>query len=205
MLAQYDIHYLDVGTSGGIWGRKHGYSLAVGGDGDVVQQVKPILESLAPSPQKGWGHVGPSGAGHFVKMVHNGIEYGMMQALAEGFSILKRKTEFEFDLKEISRIWEDGSVVRSWLLELTGAALEENPRLTGIAPHVEDSGEGRWAVFEAVDLDLAAPVITAALQERLRSRDSESFTDRLLAAMRNRFGGHALVSTPGEDWPMKQG
>jgi 6-phosphogluconate dehydrogenase len=186
------VSYLDVGTSGGVWGLKEGYSLMIGGDSDAVERLRPVFETLAPAPDRGWGRVGPSGAGHFVKMVHNGIEYGMMQAYAEGFSILQHKDEFQLDLTEIGEIWRHGSVVRSWLLDLITAALGENSNLAGIAPYVADSGEGRWTVAEAIDLDVPAPVITLALLERLRSRDKDSFTDRLLAAMRQQFGGHAV-------------
>ena len=186
------LHLLDCGTSGGVWGLREGYSLMIGGPKDVVERHRPIFKALAPGSDRGFGHVGPSGAGHFVKMVHNGIEYGMMQAFAEGFGILKKKTDLEFDVHQIARIWQHGSVVRSWLLDLTADALETNPDLEGIAPYVSDSGEGRWTVAEAIDLDVPAPVITMSLLTRLRSRDSEAYYDRLLAAMRNQFGGHAI-------------
>ncbi|MFQ5795437.1 MAG: phosphogluconate dehydrogenase (NAD(+)-dependent, decarboxylating) [Candidatus Bipolaricaulia bacterium] len=192
MLKENGFQFVDVGTSGGIWGLTEGYSMMVGGDQVVVERLRPIFETLAPGPDKGWGHVGPSGAGHFVKMVHNGIEYGMMQAYAEGFSIMKHKAEFELDLRQIAEVWQFGSVVRSWLLDLTAAALAENPDLSGIAPYVADSGEGRWTVSEAIDLDVPAPVISLALLQRLRSRDTQSFADKLLAAMRNQFGGHEI-------------
>jgi 6-phosphogluconate dehydrogenase len=191
-VAAKGIHYLDVGTSGGIWGLKEGYSLMVGGDAAVAERLRPIFAALAPAPDQGWGHVGPSGAGHFVKMVHNGIEYGLMQAYAEGFSILKHKTPLGLDLHQVAQIWRTGSVVRSWLLDLTADALAKDPGLAGIAPWVADSGEGRWTVQEAIDLDVPAPIITQALIERLRSRDGEAFADRLLAALRNEFGGHAV-------------
>jgi 6-phosphogluconate dehydrogenase len=184
--------FVDVGTSGGIWGLKEGYSMMVGGDKPAVERLRPLLETLAPSKDEGWGHVGPAGAGHFVKMVHNGIEYGMMQAYAEGFAILKKKSEFGLDVHQISEIWRKGSVVRSWLLDLTSLALKENPEMAGIAPYVSDSGEGRWTVAEAIDLDVPAPVITLSLLQRLTSRDSDSYSDKLLAAMRNQFGGHAI-------------
>ena len=184
--------FVDVGTSGGIWGLKEGYSMMVGGDKPAVERLRPLLETLAPSKDEGWGHVGPAGAGHFVKMVHNGIEYGMMQAYAEGLAILKKKSEFGLDLHQISEIWRKGSVVRSWLLDLTSLALKENPEMAGIAPYVSDSGEGRWTVAEAIDLDVPAPVITLSLLQRLTSRDSDSYSDKLLAAMRNQFGGHAI-------------
>lgn len=186
------IHYVDCGTSGGIWGLAEGYSLMIGGDQTAVERLRPIFETLAPDAGHGWGHVGPSGAGHFTKMIHNGIEYGLMQAYAEGFSILQHKQVFGLDLHRIAEIWRHGSVVRSWLLDLTAIALERNPAMTGIAPHVDDSGEGRWAAKEAIDLDVSAPVITLSLLERLRSRDADSYSDKLLAAMRQQFGGHAI-------------
>ena len=184
--------FVDVGTSGGIWGLKEGYSMMVGGDKATVEYLRPLLETLAPAKDQGWGHVGPSGAGHFVKMVHNGIEYGMMQAYAEGFAILKKKNEFSLDMHQVSEIWRTGSVVRSWLLDLLSLALKDNPEMAGIAPYVSDSGEGRWTVAEAVDLDVPAPVITLSLLQRLTSRDTDSYSDKLLAAMRNQFGGHAV-------------
>src|SRR5579862_5706121 len=187
--------FVDVGTSGGIWGLKEGYSMMVGGDKPTVDYLRPLLETLAPGKDLGWGHVGPSGAGHFVKMVHNGIEYGMMQAYAEGFAILKKKNEFALDMHQVSEIWRTGSVVRSWLLDLLSIALKENAEMSGIAPYVSDSGEGRWTVAEAIDLDVPAPVITLSLLQRLTSRDSDSYSDKLLAAMRNQFGGHAIKAT----------
>ena len=192
LLEPKGIDFLDCGTSGGIWGLEEGYSLMIGGKPEVVEKLRPIFETLAPAADKGWGHVGPHGAGHFVKMVHNGIEYGMMQAFAEGFSILKAKEEFGFDLAQISHIWQDGSVVRSWLLDLAARALDEDGKLAGIKPWVADSGEGRWTVFESIDLDVPAPVITLALQMRFVSRDEENFSARMLAALRNQFGGHAI-------------
>jgi len=184
--------FVDVGTSGGIWGITEGYSLMIGGDEDVVESLRPIFETLAPSADTGWGRVGPSGAGHFVKMVHNGIEYGVMQAYAEGFSIMKAKTPLGLDLEQISQIWRFGSVVRSWLLDLTADALKKNPTLEGLEAYVPDSGEGRWTVFEAIDLNVSAPVITESLIRRLRSREENNFTDRMLSVMRNEFGGHAV-------------
>jgi 6-phosphogluconate dehydrogenase len=192
MLTEHSIHYVDVGTSGGIWGLTEGYSMMVGGAREPVARLRPIFETLAPGPDKGWGHVGPNGAGHFVKMVHNGIEYGMMQALAEGFTILKRKKELDLKIDQIAEIWRYGSVVRSWLLDLTARALKDDQELSDVVPYVADSGEGRWTVFEAVDLDTAAPVITLALMQRLRSRDTTAFADRLLALMREQFGGHEV-------------
>jgi 6-phosphogluconate dehydrogenase len=191
-LGEGGIHFVDCGTSGGVWGLAEGYSMMVGGDAQVVDRLRPIFEVLAPGKDKGWGHVGPVGSGHFVKMVHNGIEYGLMQAYAEGFSILKHKQEFELDLQQIAEIWRYGSVVRSWLLDLTADALKKDPDMKDIAPYVSDSGEGRWTVAEAIDLDVPAPIITASLIERLRSRDTDSFSDKLLSAMRNQFGGHAM-------------
>jgi len=194
LYAEHGLGYVDCGTSGGIWGLKEGYSMMVGGDAKTVEALRPIFETLAPAADQGWGRVGPVGSGHFTKMVHNGIEYGLMQAYAEGFSILGHKKEFGLDLHQIGEIWRYGSVVRSWLLDLTTDALGKNPGMDGIAPYVVDSGEGRWTVDEAIDLDVPAPIITASLIERLRSRDTDSFSDKLLAAMRNEFGGHAIKS-----------
>jgi 6-phosphogluconate dehydrogenase len=192
MVAQRKIQYVDSGTSGGVWGLAEGYSLMIGGDEAVVERLRPIFETLAPAKDQGWGRVGPVGSGHYTKMVHNGIEYGMMQAYAEGFSILQHKEEFKLDLHQIAEIWRYGSVVRSWLLDLTAIALDKNPTLAGIAPYVADSGEGRWTVADAIELGVSAPIITLSLLERLRSRDNDSFTDKLLAAMRNQFGGHEI-------------
>jgi len=194
MLRATGIDYVDVGTSGGIWGLKEGFSLMVGGDKVVVERLRPIFEALAPAPDRGWGHVGPNGAGHFVKMVHNGIEYGLMQAYAEGFEIMRAKKEFGLDLHAVADIWRHGSVVRSWLLDLTAAALEADPTLSAIKGYVEDSGEGRWTILEAIDHDVPAPVITLSLIQRFVSRQDESFAAQLLAAMRNQFGGHAIKS-----------
>lgn len=191
-LAEAGLHFVDCGTSGGVWGLSEGYSLMIGGDEAAVARLNPLFEALAPSPQSGWGRVGPAGAGHFAKMVHNGIEYGMMQAYAEGFAIMQHKREFGLDLHQIAEIWREGSVVRSWLLDLTANALQKNPDMQGIAPYVEDSGEGRWTVAEAIDLDVSAPVITLSLLQRLRSRDGDSFADKLLSAMRGEFGGHKI-------------
>ncbi|NIM52084.1 MAG: decarboxylating 6-phosphogluconate dehydrogenase [Gemmatimonadales bacterium] len=186
------LHLVDVGTSGGVWGLTEGYSLMVGGSEEAVEHLRPVFQTLAPTADHGWGHVGPSGAGHFVKMVHNGIEYGLMQAYAEGFALMKHKEEFELNLHQIAEIWRFGSVVRSWLLDLTARVLADDQTLGDIAPYVADSGEGRWTVFEAIDLDVPAPVAALSLIQRLRSRDSESYADRLLAAMRNQFGGHVV-------------
>jgi len=194
MLKEKGLHFVDVGTSGGVWGLTEGYSMMVGGDEGPVENLRPILETLAPAPDQGWGRVGPSGSGHFVKMVHNGIEYGLMQAYAEGFELMQKKSEFGLDLPQIAEIWRFGSVVRSWLLDLIANALTENPSLEGIAAYVTDSGEGRWTVVEAIDLDCAIPIISMALQRRFRSRDEAPFSDKLLAAMRQQFGGHAVKS-----------
>ncbi len=186
------IHYVDAGTSGGVWGLAEGYSLMIGGTKEVVERLRPIFETLAPEADKGWGRVGPVGAGHFVKMIHNGIEYGLMQAYAEGFEIMHTKKEFGLDLEQISQIWRYGSVVRSWLLDLTAEALAKDQNLSHIEGWVADSGEGRWTAAEAIDLDVPAPVITLALQQRFISRQDESYAAKLVAAMRNEFGGHAI-------------
>jgi len=189
------LHFVDVGTSGGIWGLSEGYSMMVGGDKVIVQRLQPIFETLAPGPDKGWGHVGPNGAGHFVKMVHNGIEYGLMQAYAEGFDIMKTRKDFDLDLHQIAEIWRHGSVVRSWLLDLTAEALAEDQDLGLIEGWVADSGEGRWTVADAIDLDVPAPVITLSLLMRFVSRQKDSYAAKLLAAMRNKFGGHDIRTT----------
>jgi 6-phosphogluconate dehydrogenase len=187
-LGERGIHFLDIGTSGGIWGLTEGYCLMVGGDAEAFHHIEPILATLAP--EDGYAHVGPSGAGHFAKMVHNGIEYGLMQAYGEGFEILHAKREFDFDLHQVSALWNRGSVVRSWLLELVERAFEREPDLQSIKDWVADSGEGRWTVLEAIDLDVPAPVITHALFQRFVSRQEESFSAKVVAALRNEFGGH---------------
>ena len=186
------IHFVDVGTSGGIWGITEGYSMMIGGDKTVVESLRPIFETLAPGPKLGWGYVGPTGAGHFVKMVHNGIEYGLMQAYAEGFQIMKAKKDFALDVHQIAEIWRYGSVVRSWLLDLTANALAEDANLTHVKGWVADSGEGRWTVADAIELDVPAPIITLSLMMRFVSREEDSYAAKLLAAMRNQFGGHAI-------------
>jgi 6-phosphogluconate dehydrogenase (decarboxylating) len=191
-LKEKGLHFVDVGTSGGVWGLKEGYSLMIGGDEKVVAGLTPIFTTLAPAADQGWGRVGPAGAGHFTKMVHNGIEYGLMQAYAEGFEIMHAKKEFNLDLAQISEIWRYGSVVRSWLLDLTAGVLKEDASLDDLEAYVPDSGEGRWTVAEAIDLDVAAPIITLSLQRRIRSRQAAPFGDKLLSAMRNAFGGHAV-------------
>ena len=189
---EHKLNYVDCGTSGGVWGLAEGYSMMVGGDEQVVETLRPIFETLAPGKDQGWGRVGPAGSGHFTKMVHNGIEYGLMQAYAEGFSILKHKQEFGLDLAQVAEIWRYGSVVRSWLLDLAADALKKNPQMDGVAPYVVDSGEGRWTVDAAMELSVSAPVITLSLMERYRSRDDDSFADKLLSSLRNEFGGHAI-------------
>ncbi len=185
-------NFVDVGTSGGVWGITEGYSMMIGGDEAVVESLRPIFETLAPTADTGWGRVGPTGAGHFVKMIHNGIEYGLMQAYAEGFSIMHSKHALDLDLTQIANIWRHGSVVRSWLLDLTADALKKNPTLDGLEPYVPDSGEGRWTVFEAIDLNVSAPVITESLIRRVRSREDDNFSDRMLSVMRHEFGGHSM-------------
>ena len=195
-LAPKKINFVDCGTSGGVWGITEGYSMMVGGDADVVKRLSPIFETLAPGPDKGWGRVGPAGSGHFVKMVHNGIEYGIMQAYAEGLDLLRHKKEFSLDLLQVGKIWQFGSVIRSWLLDLTVDALSKNPTLSGIEAYVTDSGEGRWTVIEGVELGVPVPVISGALDMRFRSQDPEPFANKLLAMMRHEFGGHA-VKTAG--------
>ena len=191
-LNKWDILFLDAGTSGGVWGLTQGYSLMVGGDEAAVKRLEAILHTLAPSADLGYSRVGPSGAGHFTKMVHNGVEYALMQAYAEGFELMKAKADFELDLAQIAQIWRTGSVVRSWLLDLTAAALKKDPGLESLQAYVEDSGEGRWTVEESIELAVPIPVISASLQARFRSRQDQPFGARLLAAMRNQFGGHAV-------------
>jgi len=193
-LANEGVYFVDAGVSGGIWGLKEGYSMMIGGDSAAITTLTPIFQTLAPASDKGWGHVGPSGSGHFVKMIHNGIEYGMMQAYAEGYAIMEKKKELSLDLHQVSEIWRHGSVVRSWLLDLISQALQDSPDLSDVAPFVEDSGEGRWTASEAIDLDIAAPIITLSLMQRLHSRDNCHFAEKLLATMRNQFGGHDVKS-----------
>ena len=191
-LQEHGLHLVDVGASGGVWGLKNGYCLMVGGEEALVDRLRSIFEALAPAPDQGWGYVGPSGAGHFAKMVHNGIEYGLMQAYAEGLEILRAKKEYDFDLHQVTEIWRRGSVIRSWLLDLAASALEEDADLTDVAASVPDSGEGRWMVAEAIDLGVPAPAITAALLSRLSSRQHESYSAKVLVAMRHQFGGHEI-------------
>ncbi|CAK0765946.1 6-phosphogluconate dehydrogenase, NAD(+)-dependent, decarboxylating [Gammaproteobacteria bacterium] len=196
-LAGHGLGFVDAGTSGGIWGLNNGYCLMVGGRAQDVAVIEPLLKVLAPAPDRGWAHVGPVGAGHFVKMVHNGIEYGIMQSFAEGLTLLQGKTAFDLDLAQVTELWRHGSVVRSWLLDLTAAVLAENQSLAGVAPIVADSGEGRWTVMESVEQGVAAPVLALALQMRFASRDTEGYGNRLLAMMRNAFGGHGIKSEAG--------
>ena len=194
-LAGKGLFFLDVGTSGGVWGLKEGYSLMVGGEPEAFRRLEPVFRTLAPSPDTGYGHIGPAGSGHFVKMIHNGIEYGMMQAYAEGFELMRAKEEFGIDLARTAEIWRHGSVGRSWLLDLAAAALHEDPGLEGVQAYVDDSGEGRWTVQESIELGVPVPVITQALQVRFRSRQEQPFGVKLLAAMRQQFGGHAVRKT----------
>jgi 6-phosphogluconate dehydrogenase len=191
-LAEQGIDFMDAGTSGGVWGLENGYCLMVGATDAVAKTLRPILQVLAPSAGQGWAHVGPVGAGHFTKMIHNGIEYGMMQSLAEGLELLRGKQEFALDLAQVTELWRHGSVVRSWLLDLTAEALQEDQDLERVAPFVPDSGEGRWTVIEAVDQGVAAPVLTLALQMRFTSQNETGYGYRLLSSMRNAFGGHAV-------------
>jgi len=193
---QKGIHFLDVGTSGGIWGLKEGYCLMIGGDESAYRRMEPVFKTLAPSAEHGYAYMGPSGAGHFVKMVHNGIEYGMMEAIAEGFELLKAKKEFNLDLAEIADNWRYGSVVRSWLLDLGAEALKEDPGLDAVQSYVDDTGEGRWTAEEGIELAIPLPVITLSLQARFRSRQEQPFAGKLLAALRNQFGGHAIKVAP---------
>lgn len=189
------IHFVDVGVSGGVWGESEGYCLMAGGKREAYSRLEPLLRSLAPAPDQGLAHVGPSGAGHFVKMVHNAIEYGMMEAYAEGFELMSEKTEFGLDLGQIAGLWQQGGVIRSWLLELAHTALEDDPNLSQLQSYVDDSGEGRWSVQESIEMGVPMPVVALALQTRFRSRQDQPFAGRMLAAMRQKFGGHAVRQT----------
>jgi len=193
-LQHQDIHFIDSGTSGGVWGLDNGYSLMVGGTDEAITLIEPILQTLAPASDSGWGHVGPVGAGHYVKMVHNGIEYGMMQAYAEGFELMNSKGEMDLDMHQISRIWQHGSVVRSWLLDLIADALEQDVEMSALSNYVDDSGEGRWVVQDSIDEAVPVPVLTLALQMRFRSRQENSYAGKVLNAMRAGFGGHPIKS-----------
>ena len=188
-LKKKGIHYVDAGTSGGIWGLKVGYCLMVGGEDAAVKRLEPALKTLAP--ENGWAHVGAVGAGHYVKMVHNGIEYSMMQGYAEGFELMS-KSEYKLDLARVADLWMHGSVVRSWLLELAASALKEDQKLEKLKGYVQDSGEGRWMIADAIEKDVPVPTLTTALFTRFRSRQEESFAEKMLAALRNAFGGHAV-------------
>jgi 6-phosphogluconate dehydrogenase len=196
-LAQSGIHFIDAGTSGGVWGLDNGYCMMVGGAPQAVSLIEPVLKALAPAPDRGWAHVGPVGAGHYTKMVHNGIEYGMMQAFAEGFALLRSKEEFNLDLAQISELWRHASVVRSWLLDLTAEGLAQDQELRSIGAVVSDSGEGRWTVVESVEQGIPLPVITLALQMRFASQGQQDYQAKLLSLMRNAFGGHAMQKAPG--------
>jgi len=191
-LSEKGLIFLDVGTSGGIWGLKEGYCLMVGGETEAFRRMEPLFQTLAPSPSQGYGHVGHSGAGHFVKMVHNGIEYRLMQTYAEGFELMQAKQEFDLNLPHIAELWRYGSVVRSWLLDLAAAVLQEDPKLESIEAYVEDSGEGRWVVQESIELAVPVPVIAQSLQARFRSRQAQPFSSKLLAVLRKQFGGHPV-------------
>ncbi len=198
-LAEKGIYFADCGTSGGVWGLKNGYSLMIGGEDAAIALIAPALTTLASNDGKGWGHVGPVGAGHFVKMVHNGIEYGMMQAFAEGFELMQAKDEFDLDMHQISRVWQHGSVVSSWLLDLTGDALEADGDLSSLSDWMDDSGEGRWTVNESIDLGIPTPVLTLALQMRFRSRQKDAFAGKIVNAQRAGFGGHAIKPVNQDD------
>jgi 6-phosphogluconate dehydrogenase len=196
-LAQSGIQFVDAGTSGGVWGLDNGYCLMVGGERDAIATIEPVLKALAPAPDRGWAHVGPIGAGHYTKMVHNGIEYGMMQAFAEGFTLMRSKEEFNLDLAQIGEVWRHGSVVRSWLLDLTAEALAGDQTLQEIGTRVADSGEGRWTVLESVEQGIPLPVITLALQMRFASQGQQDYQGKLLSLMRQAFGGHAIAKPSG--------
>jgi 6-phosphogluconate dehydrogenase len=193
-LAAHGLLFVDAGVSGGVWGLENGYGLMVGGDATAVSIIEPVLRSLAPAPDRGWVHCGPAGAGHFTKMVHNGIEYGMMQAYAEGLALMQAKSELQLDLPRITEAWRHGTVIRSWLLDLTAEFLAQDATLESIAPFVADSGEGRWTALESIELGVPTPVMTLALMERFGSQGKDDYTQRLLARMRLAFGGHAVKS-----------
>ena len=193
MLEEYDIGFMDCGTSGGVWGLENGYCLMVGASHEVAKAAEPALRALAPTPETGWLHVGPVGSGHFTKMIHNGIEYGMMESFAEGLELLKGRKEYDIDIGKVTELWRHGSVVRSWLLDLTAEALKGDPELDEIEPFVADSGEGRWTAVEAIEQGIPAPVLTQALQVRFRSQGkSKGYGYKILSIMRNAFGGHVM-------------
>jgi 6-phosphogluconate dehydrogenase len=191
-LAERGLLFVDAGVSGGVWGLENGYGLMVGGEVAAVRTIEPVLRALAPAPDRGWVHCGPAGAGHFTKMVHNGIEYGMMQSYAEGLALMRAKSEFALDLPQITEAWRHGTVIRSWLLDLTAEFLAHDPTLESTAPFVADSGEGRWTAIESIELGVPTPVMTLSLMERFSSQGKGDFTNRLLARMRQAFGGHAV-------------
>jgi 6-phosphogluconate dehydrogenase len=193
-LAERGLLFVDAGVSGGVWGLENGYGLMVGGDVAAVRTIEPLLRALAPAEDRGWVHCGPAGAGHFTKMVHNGIEYGMMQAYAEGLALMRAKSEFALDLPRITEAWRHGTVIRSWLLDLTAEFLAQDSTLESTAPFVADSGEGRWTAIESIELGVPTPVMTLSLMERFASQGKGDFTNRLLARMRQAFGGHAVKS-----------
>jgi 6-phosphogluconate dehydrogenase len=195
LLAKADIHYIDAGVSGGVWGLENGYAMMVGGAKQALDQIKPIVQALAPAPNRGWVHTGPVGSGHFVKMIHNGIEYGMMQAYAEGFALMKGRDDFDLDLAEIAECWRHGSVVRSWLLDLSADVLAKDQQLDSVQPFVADSGEGRWTALEGIEQGVPTPVMSLALMARFSSQGKQDYSSRLLAMMRNQFGGHAIRSS----------
>jgi 6-phosphogluconate dehydrogenase len=192
------IHFLDVGTSNGIWGNEEGYGMMIGGDPETVERLRPIFETLAPAPDRGWGRVGPNGAGHYVKTIHNGIEYVFLQAFGEGFELMQHKPEFELDVARVAAIWQEGCVIRSWILEILAQTLKENPTLDGVAPYVNDLGTGQWAVEEAIDVRTPTPVMSLALQWRYRSRMTDPYGDKLVAVLRNRIGGHEIKTKDSE-------
>jgi 6-phosphogluconate dehydrogenase len=195
-VASAGVRFVDCGVSGGVWGLENGYALMFGGDAEAAKAIEPYAKILAPAPDRGWMHCGPAGSGHFVKMIHNGIEYGMMQAFAEGFALMKHKQGFDLDVAKVAETWRHGSVVRSWLLDLTAEFLERDAELADIAPVVADSGEGRWTVQEAVEQGVPAPVLTLALMARFASQGGDDYANKMLAMMRKGFGGHAVQSVP---------
>ena len=194
LLAEHGIAFMDAGVSGGVWGLQEGYGLMTGGSAAAMQRVEPCLRALAPAPDKGWVHCGPVGAGHFAKMVHNGIEYGMMQAYAEGIALMRAKTDLQLDVAQVTEAWRHGTVIRSWLLDLTAGFLANDQALASIAPRVADSGEGRWTALESVELGVPTPVMTTALMQRFASQGGADYQNRLLARMRQAFGGHATTT-----------
>ena len=194
-LTDAGIHFVDAGVSGGVWGLENGYAMMIGGADDALAAVRPIIEALAPAPDRGWVHTGPIGSGHFVKMIHNGIEYGMMQAYAEGFALMKGREDFGLDLGEIAESWRHGSVVRSWLLDLSAEVLEQDQDLSAVEPFVADSGEGRWTALEGIEQGIPTPVMSLALMSRFSTQGQQDYSAKLLAMMRNQFGGHAIKSS----------